>query len=37
MKTVQLYKDICNLIIAKFCEELFANILEEFERVKEQG
>ena len=31
------YKDVCNPITAEFREELYANILEEFERVKEQG
>ena len=31
------YKDVCNPITAGFREELYANILEEFERVKEQG
>lgn len=31
------YKDVCNPITAEFREELYASILEEFERVKEQG
>lgn len=28
---------MCNPITAEVCEELYANILEEFERIKEQG
>jgi len=31
------YKDVCNPITAEFREELFTHILEEYERVREQG
>lgn len=32
-----IYKDVCNPITAEFREELYSNILEEFERVQAQG
>ena len=32
-----IYKDVCNPITAEFREELYSNILEEFERVQTQG
>lgn len=37
MKAVQLYGSVRNQIITKFREEFYASILEDFERVKEQG
>ena len=32
-----IYKDVCNPITAEFREELYSNILEEYERVQAQG
>ena len=32
-----IYKDVCNPITAEFREELYSNILEEYERVQVQG